>query len=84
MLEGTSEFLSPLSTGVPDQDAERKAWIMSLYHLRFLADFGEQETVEKDGRLLTPFPDDFECWLRMGAPGIAKEDLEAYLSHHPI
>nr|WP_298165094.1 hypothetical protein [uncultured Pseudomonas sp.] len=85
LLEGESSYISDASEGVPQEPELRRLWIVTVHHLRFVSDFGNSAIEgEKDGKHLTPFPDEFERWLSVGAPGIAPEDIDSLLRNHPV
>lgn len=85
LLEGESEYTSAEFEGAPADRELAKLWTIVHYHLRFVAEFGNcPETIMKDGKWLSPFPDEFSEWLKIGAPGIAKSELDNYLYDHPV
>lgn len=85
LLEGESSYISDASEGVPQEPELRRLWIVTVHHLRFVSDFGNSAIEgERDGKHLTPFPDEFESWLNAGAPGIASKDIDSLLRSRPV
>lgn len=85
LLEGDSAFTSDETEGAPDDRQLARLWIAAIYHLRFVAEFGDKKEPRcKEGKWLSPFPVEFGIWLDAGAPGIAMTDLEHYVEHHPL
>jgi len=85
LLEGDSDFTSDESEGAPDDRQLARLWVAAIYHLHFVAEFGDEEELRcKDGKWLSPFPLEFRGWLDAGAPGIAMNDLQRYVEHHPL
>lgn len=84
-VEGDSPYISETSPGAPQEPELRRLWILVVHHLRFISEFGILAVREyKDGRCLTAFPDEFEQWLQVGAPGISNDDIGAFLRDHPL
>jgi hypothetical protein len=85
MLEGESPYTSDASEGAPRDSKLAKLWTAALYHLRFVAEFGNRsDSVMKDGKWLSAFPEEFSEWLEAGAPGITLDELEKYLRDNPL
>jgi hypothetical protein len=85
ILEGESPYTSEDSVGAPHDPALARLWTATLYHLRFLAEFGNRsDTVLKDGRWLSAFPNEFSEWLNAGSPGVTDSELERYLRNNPL
>ncbi|UUQ65538.1 hypothetical protein NLK61_02465 [Pseudomonas fuscovaginae UPB0736] len=85
LLEEESVYFSGKAPIVEQGRESRRLRIMAVHHLRFLAEFGSASSGCFEGkRYLTPFPQDFEAWLRTGAPEVALADLEALLADHPL
>jgi len=85
MLEGESPYTNEASEGAPKEPALAKLWMAALYHLRFVAEFGNRpDTVMKDGKWCSAFPKEFSEWIDAGAPGIVVEELERYLQDNPL
>jgi hypothetical protein len=54
-------------------------------HIQFISKFGSKNKyVEIDGQFMFPSPEKFDKWLLAGAPGIEKEELDAYLVENPL
>jgi hypothetical protein len=85
MLEGESPYTNDESEGAPKDHALAKLWTAALYHLRFIAEFGNQQnTLMKDGKWVSAFPEEFSQWLEAGAPGIAIEEIVRYVKENPL
>ncbi|MGE8098601.1 hypothetical protein [Pseudomonas fluorescens] len=84
-VEGDSPYISEVSLGAPQEQELRRLWVIAVHHLRFVSEFGVSSSgVHKDGKYLTAFPEGFEQWLQAGAPGVADEDISAFLKDHPL
>ncbi|WP_046855460.1 hypothetical protein [Pseudomonas sp. CCOS 191] len=84
-VEGESVYLTDASQGVPESPALRRIWVLVVTHLRFVAKYGAvTEHQVAGGQVLSPYPAEFQLWLASGAPGIALEDLRAYVREHPL
>ncbi|QXI26201.1 hypothetical protein [Pseudomonas vanderleydeniana] len=85
LLEEESAYFSGKAPVEEQGQDSRRLRIMAVHHLRFLAEFGSASSGGFKGkRHLIPFPEDFEAWLRTGAPEVALKDLEALLADHPL
>jgi hypothetical protein len=85
LLEGESVYTSEEFEGAPAERELAKLWTIAQYHLRFIAEFGNRtDTILKDGKWLSAFPNEFSEWLKAGAPGIASCELDRYLRDHPL
>ena len=85
MLEGESPYTNKNSEGAPADRLLGRLWTAALYHLRFVTECGDTDkTVMKDGKWLSPFPEEFSAWLNAGAPGISISDLERYVKENPL
>jgi hypothetical protein len=86
LMEGESRYTLPHSIGISEANREEgRAWTMALYHVRYAARFGlAQQRVVEGTYVHSAFPEDFERWLGMGAPGISEEELGNYLRDQPI
>ncbi|MCF1489445.1 hypothetical protein LZ838_19050 [Pseudomonas sp. AA27] len=84
-VEGESPYLTDASQGVPESPWLRRIWVLVVTHLRFVTRYGEvTKPLIADGQVLSPYPAEFQLWLAAGAPGIALEDLQAYVREHPL
>ncbi|WP_139199131.1 hypothetical protein [Pseudomonas panipatensis] len=84
-VEGDSIYISAASEGAPQSPELRRIWIMVVHHLRFISEFGNTPDKKfKDGKYLSPYPEEFEQWLDEGVPGIAEEDIQRYLEQNPL
>lgn len=84
-VEGDSIYISDASLGAPQDPELRRIWVMVVHHLRFVSEFGDTPTTQcKDGKYFSPHPDDFNAWLDAGAPGVADEDVMAYINENPL
>jgi hypothetical protein len=85
LMEGESEYTSPESELVLENIEVSKVWRMALEHVRFVSEFGlNKNKVEIGNHFYSSYPDDFEKWLEIGAPGLPKKDFEAYILEKPI
>ncbi|WP_426318422.1 hypothetical protein [Pseudoduganella sp. R-43] len=85
LLEGESAYTSEDFEGAPADRELAKLWTIAQYHLRFVSEFGNRvDTIMKDGKWVSAFPDEFAQWLNVGAPGIAISELNRYLHDHPL
>ena len=85
LIEGESPYTTDDSEGAPEDRTLARLWIAALYHLRFTSEFGVgSPTQVKNGRVESPFPDEFMQWLEAGAPGIGLSDLLNYLNDNPL
>ena len=84
-VEGDSVYISDASEGAPQNPELRRIWVLIVHHLRFVSEFGEVKDVQlKNGKYFSPNFDAFDKWLKEGAPGVAYEDLVAYLKDNPF
>ncbi|WP_124658726.1 hypothetical protein [Burkholderia anthina] len=84
-VEGESRYLSEASGGVPQDPELKRIWIMVVHHLRFLAEFGSDVSVQSSGgRVYRSYPDEFDRWLSAGAPGISEVDIKRYVEENPF
>src|SRR5215207_1943207 len=85
ILEGESPYTSEDSEGAPSDPVLARLWMAALYHLRFVAEFGNRsDTVLKDGKWLSAFPNEFSEWLDTGSPGVTDGELTRYLQSNPL
>lgn len=85
IMFGESEFTSPESELKLNGWEEKKAWRMAFAHVEFVSKYGNEKTlVKEDGKIYSAYPDEFNEWLNLGAPGIPWQDLFAYLEKNPI
>ena len=85
LLEGESPHSESTISGFPLDRHLSSLCVIATYHLRFVAEFGNRiDTVKKDGKWLSPFPEKFAEWVSSGAPGITTNELESYLKAHPL
>ena len=84
LMEGESPYSDDRQADELDRDSGR-AWSLALHYVRFVSEFGPVEgRVVRDGKVHQGFPEDFEAWLRMGAPGMSSGELDRYLRDHPL
>ncbi|MCA7925298.1 hypothetical protein LGM35_22630 [Burkholderia cenocepacia] len=84
-VEGESRYLSEASGSVPQDPELKRICIMVVHHLRFLAEFGSDVSVQSyDGRMYRSYPDEFDGWLSEGAPGISEIDIRGYMKENPF
>ena len=84
-VEGDSSYISSECGGAPQEPEYRRMWILVVHHLRFISAYGSNSPGKtKDGKYLTGFPQEFDRWLQIGAPGISSGDLAAYLKDYPL
>lgn len=85
ILEGESQYTGEDSEGAPRDAVLAKLWMAALYHLRFVAEFGNRsDAVLKDGKWFSAFPDEFSEWLDAGSPGVTDGELKRYLQSNPL
>jgi len=86
LMEGESKFTLPNSdSGAPVAREDSQAWIEALYHVRFAARYGDVKERIFDGKhWQSAFPEEFEHWVKIGAPGLNLEELESYLAEFPL
>jgi hypothetical protein len=85
LMSGESKYTSDNSELILNNLEEKKAWRMSLEHVKFVAKYGlDVDKVEEGSKFYSAYPDDFEKWLGLGAPGLVEEDLNNYLRDNPI
>ena len=67
-------------------DAELvKIILCATRHLKFVVKYGENQKFVMEGKIMnSPSPEKFEKWIKLGAPGIVKEDLDNYLHDNPL
>jgi len=54
-------------------------------HLNFVSKFGfDVDKIVEGGMVYSERREGFNTWLKMGAPGIEPDELEAYLNDHPL
>ena len=92
MLIGASRYCIPSNdqkANYPPEFSERQdgfhlmTWVHA--HLEFTAAFGSEcASVAKDGRVHFAHPEEYEIWLREGAPGLFLEELESYVANEPL
>jgi hypothetical protein len=84
-VEGESTYLSDASCGAPQTAEQKRMWVLLVHHLRFLTSYGNTVTKVIDGgKYLSAHPESLNEWLDLGAPGIAEEDISAYLKANPL
>jgi hypothetical protein len=84
-VEGESPYLSDASEGAPQSPELRKIWIMMVHHLRYLANFGDGSSIQiHEGKIYRPYPEEFDAWIKAGAPGIAEQDMKKYFDENPL
>lgn len=77
ILQGDSRFSDSASLGAPEDRMLARLWIAAQYHLEFISIFGnENYPREFNGRVISPFPEDFEKWIEIGAPGLTDLEVE--------
>ena len=80
LVQGISEYNVNYDSSIKMTDSQERAWQMALAHLRFLSKYGKLSIwVEENGKRYFSYPEEFEEWLTMGAPGVTKEELECLL-----
>ncbi|MFZ6655393.1 hypothetical protein [Undibacterium sp. TJN19] len=85
IMEGESSYNSPNSEGSPTDRELGTLWVMTIHHLRFVAEFGNKSgSLRKDGKWFNSFPEDFSAWLEAGAPGVSEFDLSQYVLENPL
>ena len=85
LLVGISRYCASVIVPGPWNAEEMELRQMAELHLDFVAKYGLDAEQAKDGKLYRfCYPRDFERWLDFGAPGVAEEDLAAYISENPI
>lgn len=85
IMFGESEFTSPESELELNEWEEKKAWRMAFAHVEFVSKYGNEKTgVEENGKFYSAYPEEFNKWLNLGAPGMPWHDLFAYLEKNPI
>ncbi|QHD07196.1 hypothetical protein PspR76_16270 [Pseudomonas sp. R76] len=84
-VEGDSSYVTSESVGAPQELEYRRLWILVVHHLRFVSKYGAHSSgIMKDGKYLTAFPQEFDRWLQIGAPGVSSGDLDMYLKDFPL
>jgi hypothetical protein len=62
-----------------------RLWTLAVHHLDFVARHGRDQGEVWEGAILhCAYPEEFEQWLRAGAPGLSSDALTAYLHDHPL
>lgn len=85
LLEGESPYSESANAGFTFDRHLSSLCVIATYHLRFVSEFGNRtDTVKKDGKWLSPFPEKFAEWVSSGAPGITASELESYLQAYPL
>lgn len=85
LMEGESIYTHPSSELVLNNLVESKLWRMALEHVRFICEFGKESGIVKKGdRIYSAYPEEFNEWLTLGAPGLVESDLRAYLNGNPV
>lgn len=85
LMQGESPYTSADSELILNGLEEKQPWRMALEHLKFIVEFGNVEgVVEKDSKFYSAYPEEFQQWLSIGAPGLVKSDLEEYLKANPV
>lgn len=84
LLEGESEYTSPEYWSFSLIGEHGRAYMMAIHYLRFVAEFGlAREVMIEDGNVRRAYPDDFDHWLQLGAPGIIANEFNDYLKAKP-
>jgi hypothetical protein len=85
LMEGESPYTSLDNPGAPRENPAGRIWSMALHHMRFVAKFGTEVQKATEGdHFYSAYPEDFDKWLSIGAPGVTEDELQAYLSDHPL
>jgi len=81
VLEGESRLSDAASAGAPEDRELARLWIAAQYHLKFVSEFGKDAAPQMvEGKLFSPFPEDFERWVESGAPGVTDLEFERLAS----
>ncbi|MES9906170.1 MAG: hypothetical protein ABW168_26260 [Sedimenticola sp.] len=82
LMLGESHFSIENKPETPKNKEESRKWRMALSYVEFVAKFGlGVEKGEYDGKAYISYPDDFQKWLEIGAPGISQEEISEYLTN---
>ncbi len=74
LLTGESEASQYLSN--PERVEDKMLLAGAVCHLEYLAQFpGTSAVVLHEGKVFTPYPEEFQRWLAAGTPGLRPEDL---------
>jgi hypothetical protein len=85
LMEGDSKYSGPLTENLPRTREQVFARLRALEHVKFVAKYGLEKTVVKEGAMIYESrPDGFEEWLSLGAPGIEPTELDKYLQENPL
>ena len=83
ILMGMSPFCQEDVSSPALTDEEQELWTLAVHHLAFVAENGLEATAFwREGLFHCPYPEEFQKWLEMNAPGLAEEDLDAYLASY--
>ncbi|MEW8194018.1 MAG: hypothetical protein AB2793_09925 [Candidatus Thiodiazotropha sp.] len=89
LLLEESKYTIPVEeyTGeVPDLSMyERELQGCAIDHLRFVTKYGFiKEKVNDNGKIYSPYYEEFKDWLKAGCPGLLEVELQAYVNENPV
>jgi hypothetical protein len=85
IVTGLSEYNRDAKGDEVMDEEEQKLWHVAMTHLEFLSKFGKDKLkAEEDGKHYYAFPEEFDNWVKQGAPGIFEDELSAYLEANPL
>lgn len=85
IMKGESQYTTDnvdlsAALGKPGSEAAI-SWRMAMSHLEFICEYGSTiQKASKEGRYYSAYPEDFERWLELGAPGYPTSDLATFLN----
>jgi hypothetical protein len=85
LLKGESKYNTDTGDDLPLDSGSSKVWRMAIAHVEFVSKFGlDKQRAEEGSKFYSAYPDDFEEWLSLGAPGITQEEIDLYLKENPM
>lgn len=85
LVAGISPFTISSIAVEPMSPEVVKLWQLTMTHLQFVARLGLNKNEAQEGkRWWFAYPEEFELWLKEGAPGVSVEELLAYINERPL
>lgn len=85
LMQGESKYSTDSTENMPSTEEEIEARHLAIEHVWFVSKFGMAKSkVVVGAKVHTAYPEYFEKWLELGAPGIVSEEVEAYLKENPL
>jgi hypothetical protein len=70
---------------MPQTREEKMAMGLALHHVKFVQKYGSAvDRVVEGNKVFCSRPEEFDEWLRIGAPGVVPSELERYLVENPL